>query len=140
MPTHISSQPCLPQKASRGKGVKLASFPCLLPAQTPPHPGQDQACTSQACSITLPTVVSPSLGLVALTHFSRMLGEVKVVKGAKVKVAQSYPTLCNPVDYKVYGILQARILEWIAVPFSKRSSQPRDQTQVSHIAGRFFTS
>ena len=85
MPTHISSQPRLPQKASRGKGVKLASFPCLLPAQTPPHPGQDQACTSQACSITLPTVVSPSLGLIALTHFSRMLEE-KVVKGAKVKV------------------------------------------------------
>ena len=37
------------------------------------------------------------------------------------------------------GILQARILEWVAVPFSRGSSQPRDQTQVSHIAGRFFT-
>ena len=36
------------------------------------------------------------------------------------------------------GILQARILEWVAKPFSKGSSQPRDQTQVSHIAGRFF--
>ena len=39
----------------------------------------------------------------------------------------------------VHGILQARTLEWIAVPSSKGSSQPRDQTQVSHIAGRFFT-
>ena len=38
------------------------------------------------------------------------------------------------------GILQARILEWVAVPFSRGSSQPRDQTQVSHIAGGFFTS
>ena len=37
------------------------------------------------------------------------------------------------------GILQARILEWVAMPSSRRSSQPRDQTQVSHIAGRFFT-
>ena len=37
------------------------------------------------------------------------------------------------------GILQARILEWVAMPSSKGSSQPRDQTQVSHIAGRFFT-
>ena len=40
----------------------------------------------------------------------------------------------------VHGILQARILEWVAVPFSRGSSQPRDRTQVSHIAGRFFTS
>ena len=37
----------------------------------------------------------------------------------KVKVAQSCPTLCNPVDYTVHGILQARILEWVAVPFSR---------------------
>jgi len=45
-----------------------------------------------------------------------------------------------PVDYTVYGILQARILEWVAFPFTRESSQPRDQTQVSCIAGRFFTS
>ena len=57
-----------------------------------------------------------------------------------VKVAQSCPTLCNPMDHRVYGILQARILEWVAFPFSRGSSQPRDQTQVSCIAGRFFTS
>ena len=44
------------------------------------------------------------------------------------------------MDYTVHGILQARILEWVAVPFSTGSSQPRDRTQVSHIAGRFFTS
>ena len=42
----------------------------------------------------------------------------------KVKVAQSCPTLCDPMDYTVHGILQARILEWVAFPFS-RSSQPR---------------
>ena len=42
--------------------------------------------------------------------------------------------------YTVSGILQARILEWVAVPFSRRSSQPRDRTQVSRIAGGFFTS
>ena len=57
----------------------------------------------------------------------------------KVKVAQSCPTLCDPLDYTVHGILQARILEWVAVPFSRRSSQPRDRTQVSRMAGRFFT-
>ena len=49
----------------------------------------------------------------------------------KVKVAQLCPTLCDPLDYMVHGILQARILEWAAFPFSRGSSQPRDQTQVS---------
>ena len=58
----------------------------------------------------------------------------------KVKVAKSCPTLCDPTDYTVHGILQARILEWVAFPFSRGSSQPRDQTQVSHIAGGFLTS
>jgi len=46
----------------------------------------------------------------------------------------------GPRDYTVHGILQARILEWVAVPFSRGSSQPRDRSQVSHIVGRFFTS
>ena len=58
----------------------------------------------------------------------------------KVKVAQSCPTLCDPMDYTVHGILQARVLEWVAMPSSMGSSQPRDQTQVCRIAGRFFTS
>ena len=58
----------------------------------------------------------------------------------KVKFAQLYPTLCDPMDYTVHGILQARILEWVTFPFSKGSSQLRDWTQVSHIAGGFFTS
>ena len=57
-----------------------------------------------------------------------------------VKVAQSCLTLWDTMHYTVHGILQARILEWVAFPFSRRSSQPRDQTQVSHTAGRFFTS
>ena len=61
-------------------------------------------------------------------------------KHVKVKVAQLCPILCDPMDYIVHGILQARIPEWVAFPFSRGSSQPRDQTQVSHIAGRFFTS
>ena len=45
----------------------------------------------------------------------------------------------QPMDYTVHGILQARILEWGAYPFSTGSSQPRDQTWVSCIVGRFFT-
>ena len=71
----------------------------------------------------------------------------------KVKVAQSCPILCNPMDCIVLGILQARILEWAAFPFFRGSFQfssvaqscptlcdPRDKTQVSHIAGGFVTS
>ena len=58
----------------------------------------------------------------------------------QVKVAQSCPTLCDLMDYTVHGILQTRILEWVAFPFSRGSSQPRDRTQVSLIAGGFFTS
>ena len=58
----------------------------------------------------------------------------------EVKVAQLCQTLCDPMGYTVLGILQARILEWVAFPFSRGSSQPRDQTQVSHTAGRFFPS
>ena len=59
------------------------------------------------------------------------------------EVTQSCPTLCDPVDCSppsssVHGILQARILEWVAISFSRGSSQPRDQTQVSLIAGRCF--
>ena len=57
----------------------------------------------------------------------------------EVKVTQSYPTVCDPMDYTVHGILQARILEQVAFPFSRGSSQPRDPTQVSCIAGGFFT-
>ena len=61
------------------------------------------------------------------------------VKWSEVKVAQSCLTLCDPMGYTIYGILQARILEWVAFPFSRGSSQPRDRTQISCIAGRLFT-
>ena len=62
------------------------------------------------------------------------------VKWSEVKVTQLCQTLCDPMDYRVRGILQARITEWVAFPFSRVSSQLRDWTQVSCIAGGFFTS
>ena len=58
----------------------------------------------------------------------------------KVKVTQLCPILWDPMNYTVLELFQARILEWVAISFSRRSSQPRDQTQVSRIAGGFFTS
>ena len=48
-------------------------------------------------------------------------------------------TLCDPMDYTLHGILQAKILEYVAIPFSRKSCQPRGWTQVSRIAGGFFT-
>ena len=61
----------------------------------------------------------------------------------KLLVAQLCPTLCDPVDCSppgssVHGILQTRILEWVAIPFSKGYSQPRDWTQVFRIVGGLF--
>ena len=58
----------------------------------------------------------------------------------KVKFAKLCPTLCHPLDYTVHGILQARLLEWVIFSFFRGSSQPRDRTQVSCIAGGLFTS
>ena len=60
------------------------------------------------------------------------------------EVAQSCPTLCDPVDCSlpgssIHGIFQARVLEWLAIPFSRGSSQPRNPTWVSRTAGGFFT-
>ena len=60
------------------------------------------------------------------------------------EVAWSCPAPCDPMDcslpgFSVHGIFQARVLEWVATPFSRGSSQPRDRTQVSRIAGRRFT-
>ena len=86
-----------------------------------------------------------------------MLGTVKILfnflKKHKVivyyyeseesEVAQSCPTLCDPMGcslpaFSVHGIFQARILEWVAISFSRRSSRPRDWTWVSHIVGYVF--
>ena len=69
----------------------------------------------------------------------------KDTRNMSVLVPQLCPTPCNPMDCSssgssVHGLLQARILEWVVIPFSRASSQPRDQTQVFCVAGRFFTS
>ena len=63
-----------------------------------------------------------------------------ITSGEKAKAAQLCLTLCNPMVYmEVHGILQARILEWGAFPFSRGSSPPRDGSQVSQTAGGFLT-
>ena len=81
-------------------------------------------------------------------HFSFFCSHSKVLLWACMcmcLVAQSCLTLCDPMDCSppgssIHGILQARILEWVAMPCSRRSYQPRDQTTVFCTAGRFFIS
>ena len=85
-----------------------------------------------------PTLYFPSPYIHSL--FSMSMSRLKL----KVLVTPSCPILCNPMDCSprgssVHGIFQARILEWVAIPFSRGSSLPRDRTQVSHNVGRFFT-
>ena len=79
-----------------------------------------------------------------LTSWATREAQLTFMKKVKMLVAQSCLTLRNPMDYTPLGfsvprILQARILEWVAISFSRGSSQPRDWTQISCIAGRFFT-
>ena len=85
-----------------------------------------------------------------LSHFRQILYQLrnleklnnfpKTAAKVKVKVTQSWPILFDPTDYTVHGILQVRMLEWVAFSFCRGSSQPRDRTQVFCIAGGFFTS
>ena len=75
-----------------------------------------------------------------ISSFSCSINEIFLLV-LKVKVVtQSCPTLCDSMDYNLScGFLQVRVLEWVAISFSRGSSWPRDWTQVSCIAGRFFT-
>ena len=81
-----------------------------------------------------------SLVFCAITNSTEYTTHINYVIIMKVKVSQSCLTLCDPMDYTVHGIHQAGTLEWVAFPFSRASSQSRNQTQVSCTAGRFFTS
>ena len=74
----------------------------------------------------------------------KQMFKISTLYQVKVLITQLCLTLCNPLDCNLpgssfHGILQARIMEWVAFLFSRGSSQSRDRTQVSHIAGRFIT-
>ena len=74
-----------------------------------------------------------------LTKFSPFI----CTSAEEVKWSESHSVVSDPfhpLDYIVHGILQARILEWVAFPFSRGSFQPRDRTQASRLAGGFFLS
>ena len=117
-------------------GIKSASL-CLLPWQADSFINSATWETINPYSLPIRKIML-SLSFLFVLIFKKAF--YFVLKWIEVKVTQLCLTLCNPMDCTVHGILQARILEWVAIPFSRGSSQPRDWTQVSHTAGGFFTS
>ena len=102
----------------------------------PPCPSPNTGVYSNSYPLSESVMPSqPSHPLSSLLLSPSVFPSIKV----QVNVTQSCLTLCNPMGC-IHGILQARILEWVAFPFSRGSSQPKDQTTVSKIARGFFTS
>ena len=113
---------------------------CSLPGSCPwDFPGKN---TGVACHFLLQGKTTPTLDQIipVLEVYLQTLVYMK----SESEVAQSCPTLCNPMDCSlplssIHGIFQARVLEWVAISFSRGPSQLRDRTWVSHIVGRRFT-
>ena len=131
-----------------GHGVSPLGLSAPTPCSHIVHAKCIPAATAKLLQ-SCPTLCSPIDGcppgypvpgiLQARTHCLLQCRKVK----SESEVSQSCPTLCYPVEYSppgssVHGIFQARIMEWVAVSFSRGSSQPRDQTQLSRIARRCF--
>ena len=130
-------------------GIRARACSLPMPSQ-PPSCRSEKVCISRGASppsrpcFHISSLVSPwascySLypGFSPIHPFSLVLLLLfNLLDKPIVKVSQSCPTLC----ILVHGILQARMLEWVAAPFSRGSSQPRDRTLVSRFAGGFFTS
>ena len=95
---------------------------------------------SPSLLFSLPFLPQTSSWMLCVSHCSGWTLGFRDERKVKVKVSQSCSTLCDPMDCTVHGILQTRIQEWVVFSFSRASSQPRDRTQVSRIAGGFFTS
>ena len=118
----------------RSPGLALTNGPNLsklsAPTQYPP--------LKFAKQVSPPPLPSPDY------HEDVLINICSSRRESESEVAQSGPTLCDTMDCSlpgssVHGILQARVLEWVAISFSRGSSQPRDQTRVSCIASRCFT-
>ena len=127
-PLAFSSQPNLKTGQQRRK-KKKKTFPSLL------YPLSHHTSQYSWCPLHLPKACT-ACGLLSAHHPFCLERESEV--------AQLCPTLWDPVDCSppgpsVHGIFQARVLEWVAISFSRRSSWPRDRTRVSHIVGRCFT-
>ena len=113
---------------THGRGSN-GSHPFMeLAVQGPARGGSFIAIERGALSVSVQELsVSKQIAMIILSEVSQEeKDKYHMISLVKVKVAQLCPILCGFMDYTVYGILQARILEWVALPFSKGSSQPRD--------------
>ena len=140
--------PCVLATGPPGKSLLCLLLLFLTPLHdlwdlsSPSRGGTHAPCCGSAETSTLgPPGKSPGLFILYIIIDSSTTNDC--FYESESEVAQLCPTLCNPVDCNppgssVHGILQTRILEWVAISFSKGSSRPRDRTQVSRIAGRRF--
>ena len=117
--------------------VRLFATPWGVAYQDPPSMGFSRQEYWSGLPFPSPGDLPSSDPTASAFQVAGITGECQVTS----ELAQSCPTLCDPMDCSlpgssVRGILQARVLEWIAISFSRRSSRPRDQTRVSRIAGR----
>ena len=128
----------------------MCNYKCFLrlSPQSSPVPHWRAATSFWCCYIYLVRIIIPIpyiwITLYHMITFNSFMNPVCALRCVFVLVAQLCPTLCNPMDYSLPGssihwIFQARILDWVAISFSRVSSRPRDWTQVSCIAGRCFT-
>ena len=147
-PERTSASVCEPSR------VRLCATPWTGPARLP-RPWDSPGKSTAARCYALPQGNLPNPGTEPMSpEYPALAGgfsttstpwEAQIpVKESESEVSQLYPTLCDPVDCNppgssIHGILQARILEWAAISFSRGSSQPRDQTWVSCTADRHFT-
>ena len=121
--------------AAHGKGQSLSLGDCKARNTTQPQVGGKQVSSGHSFLTGRIRNLTHEIFLVKMEVIFEWCHLVM-----KVKAIQLCLILCDPMDYTVHGILQARKLEWVAFPFSRGSSQPRDQTQASHVVGRFLTS
>ena len=124
--------------------LSTADHPVWLSCHLADHQCLPSCWASLSLDIGYPLTVTPVTPAVAACCWSGSCVALEQLSESESEVAQSCLTLCDPMDCSlpsssVHGILQAKVLEWVAVSFSRGSSQPRDQTQVSHTAGRHFT-
>ena len=137
---------CTQAQTMWNSGLYSTLSSCLLTSE-PMREASHQRLVSVWSLICSPSICGYVLCVLPYARYRRHCGGQEVLKVVfilKVKVTQLCPTLCNPMDCSlpgspVHGILQARTLEWVAIPFPRGSFQPRIWTKVSCTASRFFT-
>ena len=138
---YLGSVPGLGRSPGEGNGTPF-QYSCL---QNPKDRGVWQATVHWVARVghDLSVMKNTNTNQIDILLLDNLIIWYKFKVKSESEVAQSCPTLCDPMDCSLpgsylHGILQARVLEWGAISFSRGSSRPRDRTRVSHIPGRRF--